>query len=168
MKPGFVAVVLVFATVATQRVLVQPGVPGWVSAILAPMPWIVGPTLRGHDRRWYLLSFALGLFWDVLFEPVIGPGGISWSCASAVSWGMAALVVNRGVRAWFAFGVISTGAFWASRTASQAILGLYLAPSLSSMAVSSVATGCLCAAVGWLFWFDIPRQWRRYRSKRLR
>lgn len=168
MKPGFTALMLIVATLAAQRVLSLPQAPLWATALLLPMPWVVGPALLTDNRRWYSMSFAVGLLWDALFEPVIGPGAISWSCAAAVAWGLAGVIVNRGPRSWFAFGSLGAAVFWSVRLLSQAIVGLHLTPGLTWVFGSILLSGLLCGFIGWLLWIDLPRQWRMFRARRLR
>jgi hypothetical protein len=168
MKPGLAALLLMVSTVAAQRLLSLPHAPPWFALVLLPMPWVVGPPLLTDNHRWYVFSFGLGVVWDALFEPVIGPGAISWSAAAAVCWALAGVVVNRGARAWFSFGLLATVVFWAVRALSQSLLGLQLTPNLVSVALSGLASGILCGCVGWTYRIDMPRRWRTFRARRLR
>ena len=86
MKNSLQLFALVLVTMATQRLLGQPQTTFLATAILLPMPWVIGPPLLLQNRRWYWLSFAIGFAWDLLFEPVVGIGAIAWSAPALMTW----------------------------------------------------------------------------------
>jgi hypothetical protein len=162
-------VLAVVATLALQRAFGAAGAPALGAVLLLPMPWIVGPTLRGRDRRWFVASFILGILWDaVVEEPVIGPGGIAWSASSAFAWWLAGTIADRSPRMWFASGVLASAVMVIVRAACLTPLGLPHGLALWSVVVTSLATGALCGISGWLLDADLPERWARHRSRRLR
>lgn len=165
----FALILAMAATVAVQRWLGLPGGPPGAALVLLPMPWIVGPALRTADRRWFAASFGLGVVWDlVVLEPVVGPGGIAWSAASAVAWWLAGAIADRGPRLWFASGALAAATFWVVRFAAHWPLGVARPLTLFNLGVSALLTGSLCGAVGLALDMDLAARWRRHRARRLR
>jgi hypothetical protein len=156
------------AAFAAQAVLGLPGM--WPSAmgLILPMPWVVGPPLLTTDRRWYALSFLLGGLWDVLFEPVVGPGAIAWSCAALVAWTYAGIATDRSPRSWLALGAAAALTVTAVRAASLFPLGIRGFPAWRDVAAAIALTAAWCGLVGWLIALDVPRRWRVYRARTLR
>lgn len=168
MKVGLKIVALVVLTLAAQRLLGHPKVFASAAALLLPMPWLVGPPLLDFDRRWYWLSFPIGLGWDLLFEPIIGIGAIAWSAAALASWAGASIAAERRLRAWFAAGVAGALIFWLVRSFCLWPLGLSGAPAWSWIAGSALVTGIWCTSVRGIMILDPSTRWKQHRARRLR
>jgi hypothetical protein len=151
-----------------QRLLGAPGMPDWSSLVVVPAVVIVAPALLEHGRRRILPSMLLGLGWDLVLEPVVGPGGIAWSATALALGGLAGIVADRSVKAWFGFGMAAALLLAATRAAALAPLGLSLGLTPWRLLVYTVATGLWCALVGWLRTLDLPSRWRVWRARRLR
>lgn len=168
MRASSKTVLLVVATLAVQRLLGLPG-SGWLAAaVLVPMPWVVGPPLMDLGRRWYALAFVIGLSWDLLFEPVVGPGVIAWSAAALAAWLGASLMVNRTIGGWFTFGLLGAAVFWSVRALALWPLGQPTAPVWRWIIASVIGTAVWCALVRGVIALDLPSRWRQYRARRLR
>ena len=159
---------LAAATLVIQRALGMPGMPAWSSHVILPMIWIVAPSLLRKERRWPYEALLLGLAWDLLFGPVIGPGGIAWTAACWSLYGLASVVADRSPRAWVAFGAV--GAVVVVLVRRLALMPLDLATSLTvpSLMWSAVLTGLWCGVVGTALAFDVAKHWRAYRVRKLR
>jgi len=162
------AVLLALAALTAQRMLGWPGLPAWTSYPILPMAIVVAVALRTHDRRWPIHALLLGLGWDLVLEPIIGPGGIAWSAAGLVLGFAASVVADRSSRAWFAGGVV--GAFTVIAVRQVALIPLGLAnPIAAAPTVFTIfSTAVWCGGIGWLIAFDVPAKWQRYRARRLR
>ncbi len=160
-------ILLVLLTFAVQRVLgtLAPDLGGQV---LLPMVWLVAWSVRHRERRWPFWGLFVGLGWDLLLEPVVGPGGIAWSAAGLATIATAQLIADRTPRIWFAFG--AGGALMVQVVHYLALLPLGLAelPSASTVGLSVVLTGLWCFLVGFTIDLDLPKRWREHRAKRLR
>ncbi len=168
MRLGTKIVMLLAVAFAAQAALGLPGAWSMAAALLLPMPWVVGPPLLTTDRRWYVASFFVGLVWDALFEPVIGPGAIAWSAAALLSWSYAGFVTDRSPRSWFVLGAAGSLTVVWLRGISLIPLGIDAFASWPWLVASIALTALWCGVVGWVISMDIPRRWRVYRSRTLR
>jgi hypothetical protein len=159
---------LAAAALVLQRILGLPGLPVWAPEILLPMALIVGSILRSNEKRWPFEALLLGIFWDLLLEPVVGPGGIAWTASSLCLMAMGGFVADRSAKSWAAFGAI--GALVLTTVYHLTLLPLGLASSLtlSSLLRTATLTGLWCGLVGVVFALDLPKQWRAYRVRKLR
>ena len=160
--------VLVVATLLGQRLLSWPGMPPEAGLVVLPMIWVVAGALLERGRRSIYLALLLGLGWDLVLEAVIGPGGIAWSATALVLGALAALVADRGPRAWFLFGAAGTVVLVIVRDAALAPLVVPEAWSWTSLVLGSIAAAVWCGLVGWIRAMDMPRRWRAFRTRRLR
>lgn len=159
---------LALAVLLLQIVLGLPGAPSWCAAVFLPMVFIVGGPLRSAERRWPHSAIGLGLAWDVLFEPVIGPGAIAWSAAAVVLGAVVPLVADRSPKAWTAFGALGATLVIVVRYLALLPLGLAAALSWSSALTTILLTAFWCGLVGWVIALDLPVRWRGYRARKLR
>lgn len=159
---------LVAATLLGQRLLSMPGMPPEAGLVVLPMAWIVAGTLNEHGRRFIYLALALGLGWDLLLEPVIGPGGIAWSATAVLLAALASFVADRSAKAWFLFGVAGTLALVVARNVALTPLGVPVAWSWTSLGLGGLFTGAWCGLVGWVRVLDVPQRWRVWRTRKLR
>lgn len=161
-------VLLVALTFAAQRILGMSGLPGWPSQILLPVVWIVAIALRGKEHRWPYEALLLGLAWDLLFEPIVGPGGIAWSAAALSLSGLAAVVADRSPKAWTALGAV--GAVIVTLILRLAVLPLGMEFSVTTMQLvwTAVFTGIWCGLVGLVLALDLSKHWQAYRVRKLR
>jgi len=163
-----VVVVLAVVTLAAQRLLCWPGMPPEAGLVVLPMVWLVVGALLGAGRRFIYLALTLGLGWDLVLEPVIGPGGIAWSATAVLLAALATVVADRSSRAWFLFGAAGTVTLVLVRGAALGLLGVPVAWSWVSLALGSLLTGVWCGLVGWIRALDVPQRWRAYRIRKLR
>jgi hypothetical protein len=160
--------ILAAATLMLQRALGWPGMPGWASLVTLPMVLLVAAALLQHGSRWTQLAIPLGLGWDLLLEPVVGPGGIAWSVAALALSGLAGVVADRSPKAWFAFGAAGTAVMVTTRAVTLLPLGMWRPIPWSPLVTNLLATAILCGLIGWLRARDIPSRWRAYRVRKLR
>lgn len=160
--------ILAALSLVVQVALGWPAAPPWLSAILLPTVFIIAPSLLLAERRWPHFALVLGLAWDLMLEPVVGPGAIAWSAAAVMVSLVAPLVADRSTRAWLAFGAL--GALLMILVRHLALLPLGLATSLTwDYLLTSVAlTSLWCGLVGWIIALDLPIRWRGYRARKLR
>lgn len=168
MKRGVVLAALIVATLVLQHLIGHPRVAIAVTALLLPMPWIVGPPLLGLDRRWYWLSFGIGLGWDLVFEPAIGIGMIAWSAAALVVHGLSGVVAKQKAGAWFAFGSAGALVFWLTLGLVGMTIGMPLGAPWIHLLLSALLTGFWCLIVYLAIAFNAPQRWRLVRARRLR
>jgi hypothetical protein len=161
-------VLLIALTLILQAVLGWPVRPGWLSTVLLPMVFIVGPPLLMEERRWPHFALALGLVWDLLFEPVVGPGAIAWSAAAVAVSNLAPLVADRSPRAWLGFGALGAGVMIVVRHAATIPLGLSTDLTLRYLLTGVGLTALWCGLVGWIIALDLPTRWQTHRARRLR
>jgi len=159
---------LAAATLIVQRALGWPGMPYWAGLVTLPMVLLVAAALLQHGSRWTLLAIPLGLGWDLLLEPIVGPGGIAWSAAALALSGLAGFVADRSPKAWFAFGAAGTAVMLLMRAAALVPLGLRSQMQWSPFLINLLTTAALCGLVGWLRVLDLPSRWRSYRARKLR
>lgn len=165
---GVVIAVLAGVTLVFQRVLGMPGMPAWFGYLILPMVWIVAASLSRKERHWPYEALLLGLAWDLLFGPVVGPGGIAWTAACLSLYGLASVVADRSPKAWAAFG--AAGAVIVIFVQRLALMPLGLASffSVSQLALSAVFTGLWCGFVGTVLALDLGKHWRAYTVRKLR
>lgn len=165
---GVVIAVLAGVTLVFQRVLGMPGMPAWFGYLILPMVWIVAASLSRKERHWPYEALLLGLAWDLLFRPVVGPGGIAWTAACLSLYGLASVVADRSPKAWAAFG--AAGAVIVIFVQRLALMPLGLASffSVSQLALSAVFTGLWCGFVGTVLALDLGKHWRAYTVRKLR
>jgi hypothetical protein len=151
-----------------QRVLGMPGLPPWTAEIILPMVWIVAAALLKRERGWPYEALLIGLGWDVLLEPVIGPGGIAWSAAGLALYALASLVADRSPKAWAGLGLVGAAVVTLVRQATLVPLGLPFSLTLNHWLRSVLLTGAWCGLVGIVLALDLPGRWRSRRARKLR
>jgi hypothetical protein len=164
MKSVALALLALFA----QRLLGLPGLPSWSSEILLPMALIVAMSLKRHERQWPYGALLLGLGWDAVLEPVVGPGGIAWSAAALCLSAASRLVADRSPKAWVGFGAVGTVVVLVVQWFALLPLGLGTSWNPPSMLRTVLFTALWCGAVGTISRLDLPTHWRAYRARRLR
>jgi hypothetical protein len=164
MKSVALALLALFA----QRLLGFSGLPAWSSEILLPMVLIVAMSLRRHERQWPYEALLLGLGWDAVLEPVVGPGGIAWSAAALCLSAAARLVADRSPKAWVGFGAVGTVVVLVVQWLALLPLGLGTSWNPPSMLRTVLFTALWCGAVATISTLDLPTHWRAYRARKLR
>lgn len=160
--------ILAAVTLIGQRAFGLPGLPAWLEHIILPMVWIVAASLLRKERHWPYEALLLGLAWDLLFCPVIGPGGIAWTAACLSLYGLASVVADRSPRAWLAFGAVGTLVVILVQRLALMPLGLATSLTLRDLMWSVLLTGLWCGLVGTALAFDFGKHWRAYRVRKLR
>lgn len=162
--------IVVFAvlTLVTQRGLGAPALPLWPSEILLPIVLIVAASLRSREWRWPYEALLLGLGWDLLLEPVIGPGGIAWSAAALCLHGLASIVADRSIKAWIGFGAVGALVVIAVHEVALLPLGLGTSMTVPHVLRTAVFSALWCGVVSAVLALDIPTRWRAYRVRKLR
>jgi len=158
----------VVLTLVGQRLLGLPGAPPWLTDLWLPIVWLVWPPMR-EDRPWpFWAMVLLGLGWDVVTGPVIGPGGIAWSGAGlAIAW-LARRVGDRSPVTWAAAGGAAAGAVMLLDRLARLPLGL-AGPWRGLPALRVLLLAVLwCGIVGTVQRFDVAAAVRRVRRRRLR
>jgi len=130
--------------------------------------WIVAASLRSREWRWPYEALLLGLGWDLLLEPVIGPGGIAWSAAALCLHFMAAFVADRSAKAWAAFGAVGALVVTLVHQVALLPLGLGTSMSLPHLVRTTLFSGLWCGLVSAVLALDLPKRWRAYRVRQLR
>jgi hypothetical protein len=161
-------VLLMVATLIVQVAFGWPGAPAWLSMVLLPMAFIVAPPMLLAESRWPHFALLLGLLWDLLLEPVVGPGAIAWSAAAVVLFILVPLVADRSPRAWLAFGALGTVVLVSVRNLALIPLGLATDLTIRSLLLSALLTSVWCGLVGWIIAMDLPARWRSHRARKLR
>lgn len=161
-------VLLVLLTLLAQRLLGMPGLPAWTTEIILPTAWLVAGAFSRMERGWPYHALALGLAWDLLFEPVIGPGGIAWSAACLGLYSLASVVADRTPKAWVGFGIVGVSIVLVVQKAALLPLGFGPSFSLSHWLRSALLTGAWCGVVGLALALDLPGRWRANRARKLR
>ena len=159
---------LAVVTLVVQRVLGLPGMPAWFGHLILPMIWIVAAALGRKERHWPYGALLLGLAWDLLFGPVIGPGGIAWTAACLSLYGLASVVADRSPLAWAAFGAVGAVVVIFVQRLALAPLGLANYFSISQLMWSAIFTGLWCGFVGMVLALDLGKHWRAYQVRKLR
>ena len=155
-------------TFVAQLAFGLPGLPAWLTAILLPMVFIVGPPLLVEERRWPHFALLLGLVWDLVLEPVVGPGAIAWSASAVIVSAVVPLVADRSLRAWLAFGALGASLMIVVRHLALMPLGLSTQLTWHYLLLSVVLTSLWCGLVGWIIALDLPSRWVTYRARKLR
>ncbi len=166
MKPKII--LLAALTLAAQRLLGVPPVPAFLSLVILPMVWVVANVLLQSERHWPYEVLLLGLAWDLLFGPVVGPGGIAWTAASFALFWMASVVADRSPKAWAAFGSVGTLVMHLVHRLALIPLGLASFPTLPDVLWSAVLTGIWSGLAGTILALDVGKRWRAYRVRKLR
>jgi hypothetical protein len=159
---------LAAATLIVQRALGWPGMPGWLGIVMLPMVFLVGPSMLQYGRSWVQFAIVLGLAWDLMLEPVIGPGGIAWSAAALSLSALAGVVADRSPKAWIVFGAAGTALVETFRWIALAPLSLNPPVVWHQLLWEILATALWCGLVGWILSLDLALRWRTYRARKLR
>jgi hypothetical protein len=161
-------IVLFVATMIGQRFLGSPALPAWCAEIQLLVVWLVAASLTLQTRRWIYWAAVLGIGWDLLGQPVIGPGGIAWSAAALALSVLSVIVADRTFKAWAIFGAVA--AIVVVTIHALAVLPLGFERSLTAVRIlrAAVLSGLWCGAVGAVLAVDFPKYWRAYRLRRLR
>jgi hypothetical protein len=155
-------------TLAGQRALGTPGLPPWCTDLQLPAVWLVAPALRFDDRRWLYWAVLIGVAWDLLGQPVVGPGGIAWSAAALSLSALAGVIADRSFRVWGLFGAVAAMIIALVHALALLPLGLPSTVTGTRLLRTACLTGGWCALVGAVLAFDFPRYWRAYRLRKLR
>ena len=159
---------LVLLALFAQRLLGIPGLPSWSSEVLLPMALVVAMSLKRRERRWPYEALLLGLGWDAVLEPVVGPGGIAWSAAALCLSAASRLVGDRSPRAWVGFGAVGTIVALVVQRLALLPLGLGTSWNLPSMIRTVLFTALWCGVVGAISALDLQKHWHAYRARKLR
>lgn len=159
---------LVVVTLIMQRIFGVPGMPKPFSFIILPMVWIVALSLIRKERHWPYEALILGLAWDLLLGPVVGPGGIAWTAACLGLYALAAVVADRSPKAWAAFGAVGAVVVILVQRLAEVPLGLSTSLTLEDVIWSSLLTGLWCGVAGTAVALDFGKRWRAYRVRKLR
>jgi cell shape-determining protein MreD len=160
--------ILAVVTLVFQRVLGMPGMPAWCGHLILPTIWIVAASLVRKERHWPYEALLLGLAWDLLFGPVVGPGGIAWTAACLSLYGLASVVADRSPRAWAAFGAVGAVVVILVQRLAVMPLGLESFLTFGQLVWSAVLTGLWCGFVGMVLALDLGERWRAYQVRKLR
>jgi hypothetical protein len=158
----------VVLTLLVQRMLGMPGLPVWAGDLLVPVVWLVALALRRSERAWPTEALLIGLAWDLLFEPVVGPGAIAWSAAALALDSLAAVAADRSPRAWAGFGAVGAVLILVVHRLALLPLGFGGSINPAELVRTAVLSGAWCGAVGMVLALDPPKLWRAYRARRLR
>jgi hypothetical protein len=160
--------ILAALTLTLQRALGLPGMPPWFGHLILPMIWIVAASLLRNERHWPYEALLLGLAWDLLFGPVVGPGGIAWTAACLSLYGLASVVADRSPKAWAAFGAVGAVVVILVQRLALMPFGLASFLTFSQLVWSAILTGLWCGVVGTLLAIDLGKHWRAYQVRKLR
>jgi hypothetical protein len=155
-------------TLIAQRAVGTPGLPMWPSEILFPTAVIVAAVLRSRERHWPYEALLLGLGWDLLLEPVVGPSGIAWSAAALCLQTLASIVANRSTTAWMSFGAVAAFVITLVHELTLLPLGLGTSMTVPHLVRTIILSGLWCGLVNTVLVLDIPARWRTYRVRKLR
>jgi hypothetical protein len=161
-------IVLAVVTLVIQRLFGVPGMPKLFSLIILPMVWIVALALTRKERNWPWEALVLGLAWDFLLGPVVGPGGIAWTASCLGLYALAAVVADRSPKAWAGFGAVGAVIVTLVQRLAEVPLGLANSLTLEAVLWSSLLTGLWCGVVGVFLALDLGKRWRAYRLRKLR
>ncbi len=159
---------LILLTLLAQRLLGSPGLPPWLAEPLLPAIWLIGPALADSEHRQLLPGLWLGLAWDVVLEPLIGPGAIAWSAAGLAVRATGNLLADRSPGVWVLLGALGAILVVGVRSLVELPLGDFHPFSVGHLLRATAFTGLWCGAVGWGLSLDLPGRWRRHRASRLR
>ena len=155
-------------TLVAQRALGTPGLPQWPTEIILPTVLIVAAALRRREWHWPHEALLLGLGWDLLLEPVVGPGGIAWSASALCLYGLASVVADRSAKAWAGFGAVGALVITLVHEAALLPLGLGTSMTVPHIVRTTLLSGVWCGLVKILLALDIPGRWLAYRARKLR
>ena len=155
-------------TLLGQRFLGMPGLPRWSADLVLPVIWLVAAALLRKERPWPLEALLLGLAWDALMAPVIGPGGIAWTAAALTLNQLATVVADRSPKAWAGFGAVGALAVVMVHQLAMLPLGFELSATLPQLLRTALLSGGWCGAVGIVLGLDLPQRWRVLRARKLR
>jgi len=158
---------LVLLSLVAQRALGAPGLPPALALVVVPAVWVVWPTMTRHSGLGFWPALALGLAWDLLMGPVIGPGAVAWSAAAMIVAAAATLVADRSPAAWALFGALTAILVILGRHLMLLPLGLAGDLSLIALAIAAALTGAWCGLVGWVRALELGTRLRDYRRRRL-
>jgi len=161
-------IVLAVLTLVAQRALGAPCLPIWPSEIILPTVLIVAASLRSREWHWPYGALLLGLGWDVLIEPVVGPGGIAWTAAALCLHALASFVADRSAKAWAAFGAVGSLVITVVHAVALLPLGLGTSMTVPHLVRTTILSGAWCGLVSIVLALDIPNRWRAYRVRKLR
>ncbi len=161
-------IALAALTLIVQRALGTPGLPMWPSEILLPTALIVAAALRSREWRWPYEALLLGLGWDLLLEPVVGPSGIAWSAAALSLHALASFVADRSTTAWMGFGAVGALVITLVHEVTLLPLGLGISLTVPHLVRTTVLSSLWCGLVSTVLALDIPTRWRAYRVRKLR
>jgi hypothetical protein len=159
---------LALLALVVQRALGSPGMPEWMGLLMLPMVFIVGASLVQFDRRWTQLAIVLGLGWDLMLEPLVGPGGIAWSASALALSVLAGIIADRSPRAWFVFGAAGTALVIVVRWIALLPLGRSAPLEWRALVLTTLVTALWCGLVGWIRALDLGARWHAYRTRKLR
>ena len=159
---------LAVLSLVIQRALGSPGMPEWTGLAILPMVFIVGASLLQFDRRWTQLAILLGLGWDLMLEPVIGPGGIAWSASALALSVLAGIIADRSPRAWLVFGAAGTALVIVVRWIALLPLGSSTPFEWRGLLLTTLVTAVWCGLTGWIRAVDLGARWRAHRTRKLR
>ena len=163
-----ILVLLVLATFGAQAVLTVPGAPPWASSTLLPLVWVVWLAMQPEEGHPFIVAVVLGLVWDALFEPVIGPGGVAFSAALLVVMWLAMHVADRSPLAWGGGGAVAAASTLLVRHVALVPLGLAGRIDATPLLRSIGLTAGWCLIVGWILQANLAGHWRRLRARKLR
>ena len=161
-------VVMAAATLAVQRAFGLPGMPALLPHVMLPIVFIVAASLMRKDRYWPWEALLLGLAWDLLFGPVVGPGGIAWTASCLSLYGLASVVADRTPKAWVAFGAVGALVVILVQRVAEVPLGLATSLTIERLIWSPLLSGLWCGFVGMALALDFGKHWRAYRVRKLR
>ncbi len=160
--------ILVAATYLVQRLLGAPGMPWWAAAPLLPAVWLIVPVVRGGRPHPLALGIGAGVAWDLLMEPIVGPGGIAWSAAAIVVAWSASRFGDRRPKTWGLLGLAAAAVIVTVRHLALALIGGAPAAAGGALALRIALTGAWCWLTAAIAAANLPTRWRRLRRRRLR
>lgn len=158
---------LFIASFIVQRLLGLPGLPSWGSGLLVPAVWLVVVATRAERPSPLLVGLGVGAVWDIVMEPVLGPGAIAWSAAAVVLAWTASWVADRSPRIWAALGALAAAAVHLVHWLALLPLGVATPLRWRWLVLSVTLTGLWCGLVGWSLTVDLAGRWALYRRRRL-
>ncbi|MCG6962992.1 MAG: hypothetical protein LJE95_06965 [Acidobacteria bacterium] len=158
---------LFIVTFVAQRLLGLPGLPAWGTGLLLPAVWLVAVATGTERPSPLFVGLGVGAVWDIVMEPVLGPGAIAWSATAVLLAWTASWVADRSPRMWAALGALAAASVHLVRWLALLPLGEAAPVRWSWLAVSMTLTGLWCGIVGWSLTLDLTARWARYRRQRL-
>lgn len=158
---------LFIASFVVQRLLGLPGFPAWGTGLLVPAVWLVVVATRTEAPSALLVGLGIGGIWDIVMEPIVGPGAIAWSAAAVIVAWTASWVADRSPRMWAALGALAAAAVHLVHELALLPLGVATPLRWRTLVVSVALTGLWCGLVGWSLTLDLAGRWAHYRRRRL-